>query len=203
MTVEPPDVFTYDPADPVPAVIDENFYAANVVETPLDHRFQHRRDDVLVYTTPPSAEPLVLTGVPTVHLFAATDGVDTDWFVALHDVSPTGASMQLTEGRLRGRFRESLERETLLEPDTVCEFVVPTTAVGHVVQPGHALRLTVTSSDFPTWDRNLNTGAPIGTGTEMRVATNRVLHEPASPSYIVLPVASTTSLTPCARTTDA
>jgi putative CocE/NonD family hydrolase len=184
-------------------VIDENFYAANVVETPLDHRFQHRRDDVLVYTGAPVAEALVLAGIPTVHLFASTDGPDTDWFAALHDVSPTGASMQLTEGRLRGRFRESLERESLLEPDHVYEFVVPTTAVGHVVRPGHALRLTVTSSDFPTWDRNLNTGDPIGTGTAMRVATNRVLHEPASSSYVVLPVASATSMTPCAPTTVA
>jgi putative CocE/NonD family hydrolase len=200
---EPADVFSYDPADPVPAVIDENFYAANVVETPLDHRFQHRRDDVLVYTGAPVAEALVLAGIPTVHLFASTDGPDTDWFVALHDVSPTGASMQLTEGRLRGRFRESLERETLLEPDHIYEFVVPTTAAGHVVRPGHALRLTVTSSDFPTWDRNLNTGDPIGTGIAMRVATNRVLHEPASSSYVVLPVASATSLTPCAPTTVA
>jgi putative CocE/NonD family hydrolase len=191
------DVFTYDPAHPVPAVLDENFYAANPVETPLDHRFQHRRDDVLVYTSAPVTEPLVLSGTPKVHLFAATDGPDTDWFVSLHDVSPTGTSMQLTEGRLRGRFRQSLEREVLLEPDQTYEFVVPTTAVGHVVKPGHSLRLTVTSSDFPTWDRNLNTGDPIGTGTVMRVATNRVLHEPASSSYVVLPVASVTSLTPC------
>jgi predicted acyl esterase len=105
--------------------------------------------------------------------------------------------MQLTEGRLRGRFRESLEREVLLEAGQTYEFVVPTTALGHVLQPGHALRLTVTSSDFPTWDRNLNTGDPIGTGTVMRVATNRVLHEPSSASYVVLPVASLTSLTPC------
>jgi putative CocE/NonD family hydrolase len=196
-TTEPADVFTYDPADPVPAVIDENFYAAHVVETPLDHRFQHCRDDVLVYTGAPATETLVLAGVPTVHLYAATDGPDTDWFVALHDVSPTGTSMQLAAGRLRGRFRESLERETPLEPRQVYEFVVGMSAVGHVARPGHALRLTVTSSDFPVWDRNLNTGDAIGTGTAMRVATNRVLHEPASASYVILPVASVNSLTPC------
>jgi putative CocE/NonD family hydrolase len=195
-SVEPADVFTYDPADPVPAVVDENFYSPTVVETPLDRRFQHRRDDVLVYTSAPATSPIVLAGIPQVHLFAATDGPDTDWFVALHDIAPTGASMHLAEGRLRGRFREGLETEVLLEPDRVYEFVLSTTAIGHVVQPGHALRLTVTSSDFPTWDRNLNTGDPIGSGTTMRIATNRLLHEPASPSRVVLPVASE-GLTPC------
>jgi hypothetical protein len=194
---EPADTFRYDPANPVPAVIDENFYATDAVETPLDRRFQHRRDDVLVYTGAPATEALVLAGLPVVHLYAATDGPDTDWFVGLHDVSPTGTSMQLAEGRLRGRYRESLAREALLEPDRVYEFVVPMTAVGHVVRQGHALRLTVTSSDFPTWERNLNTGEPTATGTTMRVATNRVLHEPGSSSYVVLPVASASSLTAC------
>jgi putative CocE/NonD family hydrolase len=194
---EPADVFTYDPADPVPAVVDDNFYSPTVVETPLDRRFQHRRDDVLVYTSAPATTPTVLAGSPEVHLFASTDGPDTDWFAALHDVGPTGTSMHLAEGRLRGRFREGLEKELLLEPGRVYEFVFSTTAIGHVVQPGHAIRLTVTSSDFPTWDRNLNTGAPIVDGTAMRTATNRVLHEASSASYLLLPVAADDSLSPC------
>lgn len=194
-TEEPGDSYVYDPADPVPAVVDENFYSPAVVETPLDRRFQHRRDDVLVYTSSPADEPLVLAGIPQVHLFASTDGRDTDWFVSLHDISPTGVSLQLTEGRLRARFREGLDREVLLEPDQVYEFVVPTTAIGHVLQPGHALRLAVTSSDFPTWDRNLNTGDPIPTGTTIRVATNRVLHQPGASSYVLLPVAAPSSVT--------
>jgi putative CocE/NonD family hydrolase len=191
---EPDDTFTYDPADPVPAVIDENFYAADAAETPLDRRFQHRRDDVLVYTSAPADSEIVLTGIVEVHLFAATDGPDTDWFVALHDVAPSGASHRLVEGRLRGRFREGLGREVLLEAGQIYEFVVPTTAIGHVLRPAHRLRLTVTSSDFPTWDRNLNTGEPIGTGTTMRTARNRVSHRPDAASYVVLPVVPRSSI---------
>ena len=191
---ERPDVLSYDPAHPVPSVIDENFYAATAAETPLDRRFQHRRDDVLVYTSSPTATELILTGTPEVHLFASSDGLDTDWFVSIHDVSPTGASMQLVEGRLRARFHESLEHESLLEPGSTYEFVLQTTAIGHVLQPGHSLRLAVTSSDFPTWDRNPNTGEPIGTTCSFRVAVNTVRHEPGAASYVVIPVAPASSL---------
>jgi putative CocE/NonD family hydrolase len=187
-SIETADSFTYDPADPVPAVMDENFYAANAAETPLDRRFQHRRDDVLVYTSDPVPNDVVLTGTPRVHLFASSDRPDTDWFVSLHDVSPTGSSHQLVEGRLRARFRDGLDHEELLDPGATYEFVVPTTAIGHVLKPGHRLRLTVTSSDFPTWDRNPNTGEPIGTGTTMLVAVNTVRHDPEASSYVVIPV---------------
>ena len=195
-SVETADSYTYDPSDPVPAVVDENFYAANAVETPLDRRFQHRRDDVLVYTGSPSDADVVLAGIPRVHLHAATDGPDTDWFFSVHDVSPTGSSMQLSEGRLRARFRESLEYEQLLEPGQTYEFTIAGTAIGHVLRAGHRLRLAVTSSDFPTWDRNPNTGGPIGTGTDHRVAVNTVRHEPGTASYLAVPVVPRERLIP-------
>ena len=192
---EPADSFCYDPADPVPSVVDENFYAPNAVETPLDRRFQHRRDDVLVYTGPPADADVVLAGFPRVHLFAASDGTDTDWFFSLHDVAPTGASMQLSEGRLRARFRDGLDREMLLEPNVTCEFAIAGTAMGHVLKAGHRLRLAVTSSDFPTWDRNANTGAPIGTDTTTRMAVNTLHHEPGAASYLAVPVVPCDALT--------
>jgi uncharacterized protein len=194
-SAEPADRYTYDPADPVPAVVDENFYAADAVETPLDRRFQHRRDDVLVYTGPAADTDVVLAGIPQLHLFATSDGTDTDWFFSLHDVSPTGSSMQLSEGRLRARFRDGLDREVLLEPGHTYEFAVAGTAVGHVLQAGHRLRLAVTSSDFPTWDRNPNTGAPIGTTSDWRVAVNSVHHAPGAASYVAVPVLPRESLT--------
>jgi predicted acyl esterase len=187
---DPADAFVYDPADPVPSDIDPRFYAPDQVDTPLDERFKHRRDDVLVYTGAPLDAELVVTGQPVVHLFACTDGPDTDWFAALHDVAPSGASTMLAAGRLRARFADGLDREVPLEPLEPREFVVSLSAVGHRFDPGHRVRLTVTSSDFPRWDRNPNTGEPIGSGTTLRVATNRVLHTPARASHVVLPVAA-------------
>ncbi|HWA67732.1 MAG TPA: CocE/NonD family hydrolase [Mycobacteriales bacterium] len=183
------DVYRYDPADPVPAVIDENFYSPTVVETPLDHRFKHRRDDVLVYTSDPVSDELAVVGHAEVQLHAATDGPDTDWFVALHDVAPNGTSMVLSDGRLRARYAEDLATPRLREPGRVYAYTIRTGAIGHVVRPGHRLRLTVTSSDFPVWDRNLNTGDAIADGTKLRVATNRVRHTPDEASSVTLPIA--------------
>jgi len=186
---EPADSFGYDPNDPVPSVLDENFYSPAAVETPLDRRFQHRRDDVLSYTCDVRGDSLVISGHPRVRLFASSDGLDTDWFLALHDIAPTGASMLLCEGRMRARFRTSLARETLLEPGATYEYEIELSAVNHLLRPGHRLRLTVTSSDFPTWDRNPNTGVPIGTDTALRAAINTVHHGASQPSALVLPVA--------------
>ncbi len=186
---QPADEYVYDPSDPVPSVLDANFYSPDATETPLDMRFQHRRDDVLVYSSDPVAASTGITGHPVVHLFASSDGPDTDWFADLHDVAPTGASMLLAQGQMRARFHESLERESLLEAGRVYEFTFRLSAVGHVVRPGHRIRLTVTSSHFPTWDRNPNTGHPIGQDAEVRVATNRVYHAPGSASFVELPVA--------------
>jgi putative CocE/NonD family hydrolase len=186
---EPVDTYVYDPEDPVPSVIDARVFTSYTIETPLDHRFKHGRDDVLVYTGTAQEEPIVFAGHPVVRLFAETDGPDTDWHVALHDVAETGTSMILASGVLRARFRESLEREALLEPNQMYEFTIRLGAVGHVVQPGHRLRLTVTSSEFPTFDRNQNTGQPIGLDTEVRVATNTVYHQPGRASCLELPAA--------------
>jgi putative CocE/NonD family hydrolase len=186
---EPTDAYVYDPADPVPSDPDPRFYAPDQVETPLDERFKQRRDDVLVYTGAPLDAALAVAGRPVVHLFACSDGPDTDWFAALHDVAPSGASTMLAAGRLRARFAAGLDREVPLEPLEPREFVVALSAVGHRFDAGHRVRLTVTSSDFPRWDRNPNTGEPIGTATTLRVATNRVLHSPGRASHVVLPVA--------------
>jgi predicted acyl esterase len=88
---------------------------------------------------------------------------------------------------LRARYRESLQEQRLLDPGTTHEFTIAGTAIGHVLKAGHSLRLAVTSSDFPTWDRNPNTGEPIGTATEFRVAVNTVRHEPGAASYLAIP----------------
>ncbi len=191
-SAETADEYVYDPADPVPSVSDPNFYSPTADETPLDRHFQYDRDDVAVYTGDPTTTELTLTGEPVLHLFASTDGLDTDWFAALHDVAPDGSSMLLVEGRLRARFRTSLSTETLLEPGEVYEFTFRLDAVGHLLRRGHRLRLTVTSSDYPTWDRNPNTGSALGQDDVVRVAVNRIHHGPDTASRLELPLAGLT-----------
>ncbi|GAA1560599.1 CocE/NonD family hydrolase [Kribbella sancticallisti] len=187
---EQADSYHYDPADPVPSVLDEEFFSPTWSEAPLDRRFQQSRSDVLVFTGDAQPEDLILLGQPRLHLFGSSNSPDTDWFIALHDVSPDAGSMLLAEGRLRARFHASLTEETLLDAGEVYEFVITLGGVGHVVKTGHRLRLSITSSDFPTWDRNPNTGHPLGQSDELRIAVNAVHHSPASPSRIELPIGS-------------
>lgn len=198
---EPADTFVYDPVDPVVVAADFTFFPQSSAPQltypfllpgspalPFDRRFLERRQDVLVYTTSPLEDALVVTGTPRVELFAGSDCPDTDWVVQLSDVAPDGASIALSEGVLRARFRESLEREVFMEPGESYVFPIELLAVGHTFQAGHAIRISVTSSWFPVYDRNLNTGEPIGEGAEPRVATNLVFHDRKRPSRITLPV---------------
>jgi putative CocE/NonD family hydrolase len=182
------DEFTYDPEDPVVTVTDFDFYSDTGVEPTLDRRYVDRRDDVLVYTSEPMSEALTVAGRPSVLLFGSSDCPDTDWFVTLQDVHPRGPSVLLANGRLRARFRESLEREMLMEPGQIYEFRFELSTIGHVFAPGHRIRLTVTSSDFPVYDRNPNTGHPIGEDAELRVARNAIHHGEAEPSHVALPL---------------
>ena len=188
------DEYRYDPADPVIGILDENFYSPNVRETPLDHGFKQSRDDVLVYTSEPVDTEQLVIGRPRVTLHASSDGPDTDWFVAISDVDADGRAMLLTEGRLRARFRQGLGREELLEPGEIYEFVIDGGSIAHALRPGHRLRLTVTSSDFPIWERNLNTGRDVARDTEPRVATNRIFHSARHASSLVLPLVEPGSL---------
>jgi hypothetical protein len=184
---EPADSYLYDPDNPVSQLLDFDPFQPSI-EAPLDRRYVARRPDVLVYTTEPAQSALCIAGDPTLELHAASDCPDTDWVVSLADVDPSGRSMQLAEGRLRARFRESLEYETLMEPGVPYRFTIELTAVGHVIRPGHRLRLAITSSDFPIYDTNTNTGRPIADDTEPRIARNTVLHSGGHASYLVLPV---------------
>jgi uncharacterized protein len=180
------DELRYDPRDPITTTEDFDYYAESA-EPPLDVRRVGGRDDVLVYTGTPVATALTATGRPWLHLFGSSDCPDTDWVVSLEDVHPDGTSLQLAKGRIRARFRESLDEERLLVPGEVYEFRIELSSVGHVFLPGHRIRVTITHSDFPTYDRNPNTGHPIGEDAELRVALNSVHHGEATPSRLVLP----------------
>ena len=145
---------------------------------------------MLVYTTEPLERDLEVIGPVEMTLYAASSARDTDFLVRLCDVYPDGRSIFLTEGIIRARYRSSLEGESveLLEPGEVAEFRIRLYPVANVFRRGHRIRLDLTSSSFPRFSRNLNTGEDIGTGTRMQVARQVVLHTAEHPSHVLLPV---------------
>jgi hypothetical protein len=182
------DEFTYDPANPVPS-LGGNVCCSSVTIGMHDHSVIEGRDDVLVYTTPVLAAPLEVTGPIAVKLFAATSARDTDWVARLLDVHPDGRVMNVQDGIIRARYRHGKnEPAALLTPGEVYEYDIDLWATSYVFLPGHRLRLQITSSNFPRFDRNLNTGEDPATGTRMEKAQQRVLHDREHPSHILLPV---------------
>ena len=191
------DRYDYDPADPVPTIggVNSVLTMTQGAETPIrpgpiDQRVLERRDDVLVYTSEPLDHDLEVIGPVEMVLYAASSALDTDFIVRLCDVYPDGRSIFLTEGIIRARYRGSVEGESveLLEPGEVAEYRIRCYPVANVFKRGHCIRLDVTSSSFPRFSRNLNTGEDVGTGTRMQVAHQTVLHTSVYPSRVVLPV---------------
>jgi putative CocE/NonD family hydrolase len=194
---EPADHYDYDPADPVPTIggVNSVLTMTQGAQTPIrpgpvDQRVLERRRDVLVYTSEPLESDLEVIGAVEMVLYAASSARDTDFFVRLCDVYPDGRSIFLTEGIIRARYRGSSEGESveLLEPGEVAEYRIRCYPVANVFRQGHRVRVDVTSSSFPRFSRNLNTGEDVGTGTRMQIAHQTVLHTSSYPSRIVLPV---------------
>ena len=184
---ETPTTFRYDPEDPVPSI--GGNHSAPFEAGAFDQRPNEARPDVLVYSTPPLAESLEVTGPIAVHLWASTTALDTDFVARLIDVHPDGTAYNLTEGILRGRFHRSIwEPPELLEPGRVYEFVVELQPSSNVFLAGHRIRLQVTSSGFPMWDRNPNTGAEQGTDTVTRPCEQTIYHDASHASHVLLPV---------------
>ena len=188
-TDEPEDRFVYDPEFPVQTVGGNNCCSPDIVPWgPYDQRAVEMRSDVLVYTSDPFEEDMEVTGPIKVVLYAATDGPDTDWTAKLVDVSPTGYAMNLCDGIFRARYRESRSESRLLEPNRVYEYEIDVAVTGNVFQKGHSVRIEISSSNFPRFDRNLNTGKDYGKDGEMRVANQAVYHSREYPSHVLLPV---------------
>lgn len=186
--------YTYDPEDPVPtiggnhSVTDRNL--AGVIRAgAVDQRPNEARGDVLVFTTAPLAGDVEVTGPVHLVLYAASSARDTDFTATLIDVHPDGTAYNLTEGIIRARFRNSIwDPPELLQPGTVYRYRLEMHPTSNVFLAGHAIRIHVTSSNFPLWDRNLNTGHTPGTDTEIGLARQTVFHDRRYPSHIVLPV---------------
>jgi putative CocE/NonD family hydrolase len=180
---EPSDRYRYDPDAPVPTA-----GGRTVGGGVADQRPNQGRRDVLVYTGPSLTEDLEITGPVTVNLYAATSAIDTDFIAVLSDVRPDGYAQNLAEGIVRGRFRDSYAVPTPLEPGRVHAFEIRLWNVSHVLRTGHRLRLHITSSDFPRWERNPGTWGPSVSATKTLAADQRVFHDREHPSHVTLPV---------------
>jgi uncharacterized protein len=147
---------------------------------------------LLVYTSAPLEEDLLLIGPISVTLYAATSAPDTDFTTKLCAVSQEGRSTNIQEGIVRARYRESLSNPVEITPEEVYEYRIDLDPTAYVLRAGCRIRVQVSSSDFPQWDRNLNTGGPLGDEgpAQARVATQTVLHDANHPSRITLPVVS-------------
>ncbi len=185
-TGAPADTFTYNPANPTPYLID-----SRELETSLNEDFtalNATRRDALVFTSKPLTKPIEVTGLMRATIWAATDAKDTDWNVMLLDVFPDGHAERVQDGVARARFRKSLEKPELLTPGQVEQYDIDLWFTSRVFTKGHALRVSISSSLFPKYNRNLNTGGSNEHDSTFVVAHQRVLHDAGHESRVVLPV---------------
>jgi putative CocE/NonD family hydrolase len=183
------DRFVYDPLNQVPTIgedlVGRSTYPA---EGPHDQSRTEARMDVLVYSTPPLQREVEVTGRIMMRLFASTSAVDTDFTAKLVDVRPSGFAQLITDGIIRARYRRSASKPELLKPGANYEYAIDLWSTSNVFKAGHRIRLDVSSSNFPRFDRNLNSGKPVAEETEPIVAVQRVMHDARHPSHLILPI---------------
>jgi putative CocE/NonD family hydrolase len=204
----PPRVYRYDPRNPVPTIgggitsgqpimvggaFDQR-EGARFYGSREPYRALAERDDVLVFQTPPLTADIEITGPIAALLWIASDCPDTDFTLKLIDVYPPnedyadGYAMNLTDGILRCRYRDSWERPSLMQPGRVYRIAIETFPTSNLFKAGHRIRVDISSSNFPRFDLNFNTGEPEGRATTMRTATNRVFIDGRHPSHVILPI---------------
>ena len=198
--------YCFDPSDPVPTVggaltsgepvmrggafdqrsLPSKFgFDASAASRPLSNR-----DDVLVFLTEPLQADAIITGAVEAHLWISSDRPDTDFTVKLIDLYPPstdypqGYAMNITDGVFRVRYRKGWEQEVMLEADEVVEIVIEPFATSNMFRKGHQIRIDISSSNFPHFDVNPNTGAPEGLFGEFAIAHNRIYCDRQHPSYI-------------------
>ena len=182
---EPADRYVYDPDDPVPTLGGCNLGKCPV--GPHDQTKAERREDVLVYTSDELTSELEVTGPVKVVLYAASSATDTDWTAKLVDVHPDGRPFNLCDGIIRARYRDSADEPTLIEPGEIYRYEIDLWVTSNVFLPGHKIRVEISSSNFPRFDRNPNTGHPFGADAELQKASQTVHHGVEHPSHILLP----------------
>lgn len=180
---EPAETYAYDPRDPVPSL-----WSTDLFIVPSDRRRLEHRRDILRYTTAPLAADIEIAGHPEVILHAASSAPDTDFFARLVDDAPAGAALEIACGMVRARHRHSLGSEDFLTPGVAAEFRIRLGPAACRFRRGHRIRLEITSSDFPSYDRNHNTGGRDLFDAELRVAHQQVFHTASRPSRLILPL---------------
>ena len=183
-----PEAYIYDPANPVPTIGGRLCCGNRIPPGPADQRPNESRPDVLVFSTPPLAKDVEVTGWVKATLYAASSAVDTDFTALLADVEPSGYSRFLTDGIVRARYRQSTRKPELIEPGKIYEYTIDLWATSNVFKAGHRIRLYVSSSNFPRFNRNLNTGESTLGSLRMVKASQRIYHDAQHPSALVLPV---------------
>ncbi len=186
---EPADTFTYDPHNPAPTLggavcCDPRYFPWG----PTDQRFVEKRGDVLVYSTPPLTSDLEATGPVQVVLYASSTAPDTDFTAKLVDVFPDGTARNLTDGILRTRYRDSLESPKPMNPGSVYRLAIDAGVTSNVFRAGHRIRVEISSSNFPRFDRNPNTGRAVADDKELRSAVQTVFRDHDRHSYLLLQV---------------
>ena len=194
--VVPPTQFTYDPSNPVPSIGGNANHRGLSIELTsgallksgsFDQSKNESRDDVLVFDTQPLKDPVLVVGPVSLELYASTDSLDTDFTAVLIDVNPEGTPMNVSEGIIRGRFRESIwEEPKLLNPGQIYKFEIVLLPTARLFREGHRIRIHLSSSRFPLWDRNTNTGNDPHSDTDIRVATQNIYHDSQHPSALKL-----------------
>ena len=191
---EPPDRYAYDPSNPVSTGAMGGYSRA-----PSDPSETETRADVLVYTSDALGEDLEVTGYVELVLWAASTARDTDFTAKLIDVAPNGVARTLTDGILRARYRNSKTAPELLTPGVPVELRLDLLATSNVFLTGHRIRLEISSSNFPRFDRNPNSGAEFGVDAEVRTAEQTVFHDSLRASHLLLPVVPVSPVVPASR----
>ncbi len=176
--------YAYDPEDPVPTIGGGNL---KLKKGPMDQRPAEDRDDVILFTTPVLREPVEATGRIKVRLWAKSDCRDTDFTAKLTDVYPDGRSMLVVDGIVSARFRESMSKIDLMRPGKTYEFEIDLWSTSIIFNKGHRIRVAISSSNFPRFAANPNTGKPYAQDGKARVAKNTIFFDSERPSHIVLP----------------
>ena len=184
-TREKPDQYRYDPARPVPFITEPT---SSQIGGPNDYAAVERRDDVLVYATEPLEKDTEITGPVRLEFYASSSAVDTDFMAKLVDIHPTGFSQRMCDSMVRARFREGMDKPKLIEPGDIYKYSIEMWNTCQVFFKGHRIGLEISSSAFPKYDRNLNTGEDLATGTRMIAADQTIYHDGDHPSALILPV---------------
>jgi putative CocE/NonD family hydrolase len=174
------DHYVYDPKNPVPSLANGSFM-------PSDRRQLADRQDILVYETKLLTERIEVTGNPIVELYAASSASDTDWYVWLIDVAPDGLAREVSVGKIRARYRDGFDKPKLIKPGEVIQYIIRMNPTSNAFLPGHRIRLDITSSDFPHYDRNHNTEANPNVEATFVVANQTICHGTEQATHIILP----------------